>query len=111
MDDERQRALGEFDRLALTERRGSVRVPIHVRPRSSRSAVLGVREGALEVALTAPPADGEANTELLRLLSKVLDVRKTSISIAIGASSRAKVVEVMGMDAAEARTRLGRAKR
>jgi uncharacterized protein len=111
VDDERQRALGEFERLALTERQGSVRVPIHVRPRSSRSAVLGVREGSLEIALTSAPTDGEANAELMKLLSKALDVRRTSISIAIGASSRSKVIEVMGMDAAEARVRLGRAKR
>jgi len=36
-----------------------------VKPRASKSRILGVREGMLEVALAAPPVDGEANAELI----------------------------------------------
>ena len=48
--------------LEMNERAGGVRFSVHVRPKSSRWAILGVREGALEVALTVPPADGAANS-------------------------------------------------
>ena len=106
---EKSGVVDEFDRLELVERAGGVRVPIHVRPRSSRSAILGVREQALDVALRAPPADGAANAELLQLLAKALDVRRGDLTIVVGASGRNKLVEVNGMTGAVARDRLGQA--
>ena len=95
----------------LTERAGAVRFSVHVRPRSSRSAILGVREGALEVALTSPPADGAANAELAKLLARALEVRRGDVNIVIGASSRAKVIEINGMRPDDARARLSGAPR
>jgi uncharacterized protein len=109
--DDADAGLDEFVRLGLTERRGGVRVPVRVRPRSSRSAILGVREGSLDVALTAPPVDGEANGELLRLLAKALGVRQADLSVAVGASGRSKLVDVNGVGAADARAMLARARR
>lgn len=82
-----------------------------VKPRSSRSSVLGVREGALEVALRAAPAEGAANDELRALLARALDVRRSDVTIVLGASSRGKVVEIHGVGVDEARARLARAKR
>jgi uncharacterized protein (TIGR00251 family) len=102
---------GPWTALTLSERAGAVRFPVHVRPRSSRSAILGVREGALDVALTAPPADGAANAELITLLSRALDVRRGAVSIVAGASSRAKLVEVSGLSSDDARGRLSGAPR
>ncbi|MBK8252527.1 MAG: DUF167 domain-containing protein [Polyangiaceae bacterium] len=95
----------------ITDRSFGSRISVHVRPRSSRSAILGVREGALEVALTSPPADGAANSELLGVLAKALDVRRTDLTIAIGMSSRNKVIDVNGVLPDEARRRLQKAKR
>ncbi len=111
VNQERDGVVGEFERLALTERGGAVRVSVHARPRSSRSAILGVREAALDVALTAPPVDGEANAELVKLLARVLEVPKTAVRVIVGASGRSKIVEVAGLDAARARLRLSEAKR
>ncbi|HVY44720.1 MAG TPA: DUF167 domain-containing protein [Minicystis sp.] len=96
----------EWDRLDVSERAGGVRLSVHVRPRSSRSKILGVREGALDVALTSPPADGAANSELLRLVARALGVRATDVSIAVGSSSRSKLIQVNGIGAEEARSRL-----
>jgi uncharacterized protein (TIGR00251 family) len=98
--------IGPWETLALNERAGGVRFSVHVRPRSSRSAILGVRETALEVALTSPPADGAANAELIKLLSRALEVPRGAVSIVVGASSRAKVIEVNGLPADAARARL-----
>jgi len=102
---------GEFDRLILNDRGGGIRMSVHVKPRSSRSAILGVRDGSLEVALTSPPADGAANGELCRLLAGALGVRQTGVEIATGASSRQKLIDVAGVTAADARSRLVGAKR
>jgi len=97
---------GHWEALVLDERAGGVRFSVHVRPRSSRSAILGVREGALDVALTAPPADGAANSELVKLLARALEVRRGDVSIVIGASSRGKVIHVNGVLPSAARSLL-----
>jgi uncharacterized protein (TIGR00251 family) len=89
--------LGPWDALVLDERAGGVRLSVHVRPRSSRSAILGVREGELDVAITAPPVDGAANSEVLKLLARALEVRRGDVSIVVGASSRTKVIQINGM--------------
>lgn len=101
----------EFGRLQIGDHRGAIRVDVAVKPRSSRSTILGVREGALEVALRAAPAEGAANDELRTLLARVLEVRRSDVTIVLGASSRGKVVEVHGVGVDEARARLARAKR
>jgi uncharacterized protein (TIGR00251 family) len=71
---------------------------VRVQPRSSRLAVEGVEEGVLRVRLTAAPAEGAANEQLIRLLAAELGVPKSSIRIIKGRTSRNKVVEVEGMD-------------
>ena len=103
--------VGEWESLAITARSFGSRFSVQVRPKSSRSAILGVRDGALTVALIAPPADGAANAELLRLLAKALDVRKNDLSIEVGLSSRRKLIDVNGVLPEEARARLKRAHR
>jgi uncharacterized protein (TIGR00251 family) len=67
---------------------------VRVKPRASKSRIVGTREGMLEVAVAAPPVDGEANAELLRLLGRELGVRKSGIRIASGEASREKLVHV-----------------
>ncbi len=103
--------MGPWDALLTNDRAGAVRFSVHVRPRSSRSAILGVREGSLDVALTAPPADGAANAELIKLLARALDVRRGDVSVVAGASSRGKLIEVNGMKTVDARARLSGAAR
>jgi uncharacterized protein (TIGR00251 family) len=98
--------MGRWEALVLNERAGGVRFDVHVRPRSARSAILGVRAGALDVALTSPPADGAANSELVKLLTRALDVRRADVRIVVGSSSRSKVIEVNGLLPDEARVRL-----
>jgi uncharacterized protein (TIGR00251 family) len=71
---------------------------VRVQPRASRLAVEGVEEGVLRVRLTAAPADGAANEQLIRLLAAELGVPKASVRIIRGRTSRNKVVEVEGID-------------
>lgn len=102
--------VGDWSRLAISERADDIRISVQVRPKSSRSALLGVREGILDVALTAPPVDGAANAELVRLLARALGVPRSAVEIAHGASGRSKVVAIRGLTGTEARARLAKAK-
>jgi uncharacterized protein (TIGR00251 family) len=82
-------------------------VRVHVKPRASRSRILGEREGALQVSLAAPPADGEANAELVRTLSRQLRVPQSSIQLVSGRTARTKLIAVHGVGIAELKQRLG----
>ncbi len=68
---------------------------LHVRvvPRSSRSAVKQ-ENGGYKVYLTRPAQDGEANEQLVEVLSEYLKIRKYRIRIIKGERSRNKIVEV-----------------
>ena len=86
--------------LQVQDRAGGVRLSVRVKPRASRSRVLGVKEGQLEVAIAAPPVDGQANKELLSTLAKHLGIRRGAITLVAGETSKRKRVEVAGLDSA-----------
>lgn len=85
------------------EMNGEVRFSVQVRPRGSREAIEGSREGALVVRLTAPPVEGEANEALVRLLAARLNVPKAAVRILSGARGRIKRIAVTGVTAEQVR--------
>lgn len=89
--------------LTIEEGAGLVRFEVRVVPRASRDAIVGEHDGALKVALTAPPVEGEANAALVALLAKKLGVAKRDVSLLRGEASRSKRIEVRGVDAAAVR--------
>ncbi len=87
--------------LVTREEAGALVFSVRVAPRASRSAVLGVHEGALKVALTAPPVDGAANAALIAFLAKSLGVPKRDVIIEQGETSRSKRLRVAGVTRAQ----------
>ena len=73
----------------------------HVRvvPRASRSGVAGVQGDALKLRITAPPVEGKANDECIRLLAELLGVKRGRVTIIAGHASRIKTVAVEGLKA------------
>ena len=67
---------------------------VTVKPGSSQEKIVETNPGELTVYLRAKPHDGEANTALIKLLTKHLHVPKTSIVISHGAHSRVKTIEI-----------------
>jgi uncharacterized protein len=98
--------------LTLTEKDGTLRFEVHAKPRAKKSRIVGVREGAsggsnaLEIALAAPPVDGAANAELIRLLALVFGVPKRNVEILRGETSHTKLVAITGLDEETLRARL-----
>ena len=78
---------------------------LHVKPRASRSRVVGVRGGALEVAVTAPPVDGQANAEVVRVVAKYFGVKRRAVEIVSGEGARTKLVSVAGLTAHDVRAK------
>jgi uncharacterized protein YggU (UPF0235/DUF167 family) len=70
------------------------RISVKVKPGCRQASRLEKQEDGSYVAfLHARAHDGEANTELMKLLSKELGVAKTQITIASGAKGRDKIIE------------------
>lgn len=79
---------------------------VRLHPRARKNAITGELDGALKLALTAPPVEGKANQACVEFLAKALRVPRLSITIASGESSRRKVIRVAGLSALELRKRL-----
>ena len=69
-------------------------IEVRVTPSASVSAIVGYRDGVLRVRVAAPPVDGKANRELLRILASALDLPPTSLSIVRGQTSKRKTIVV-----------------
>ena len=79
---------------------------IRVHPRAKKNAITGEIGDALKVALTAPPLEGRANEACVAFFAELLNVSRSSITIAAGETSRNKLIRVSGLSAAEVETRL-----
>ncbi|XP_037009490.2 UPF0235 protein C15orf40 homolog [Artibeus jamaicensis] len=81
--------------------KGCVTVAIHAKPGSKQNAITDLTAEAVSVAIAAPPSEGEANAELCRYLSKVLELRKSDVILDKGAKSREKVVKLLASTSPE----------
>ncbi len=81
---------------------------VRVQPRAKKNAIVGDLGGALKLALTAPPVEGRANEACIAFLAELLNVPRSSVTIAAGQSSRNKVIRVAGMRSDQVRDRLAR---
>lgn len=75
--------------------KGCVTIAIHAKPGAKHNAVTDLTTEAVSVAIAAPPSEGEANAELCRYLSKVLELRKSDVVLDKGSKSREKVVKLL----------------
>ena len=90
----------------VSDSKDGVILRIQVQPRASRDEVVGPHGNALKIRITAPPVAGAANKQLLRFLAKKLKVARSQMSIASGATSRAKSIAIEGISVDEVRQRL-----
>lgn len=88
--------------LTIRESSGGSIFRVHVIPRAARSETAGIQGDALKLRLHAPPVDGKANEECIRLLADLLGVRKSRVTIIAGHTARTKTVAVAGVGAAAA---------
>ena len=75
---------------------GTLTFKVRVVPRASRTELLGEHDGALRIRIAAPPVDGAANDELVRLLAKEFSVPRSAVEISAGQTSKLKTVRIEG---------------
>jgi uncharacterized protein YggU (UPF0235/DUF167 family) len=78
-----------------------LRLMVRLTPRGGRDAIDGVEtladgRNVLKLRVRAAPSDGEANAALLALLARELDLPRSTVTLAAGATARLKTVALTG---------------
>lgn len=93
--------------LDIHEKNEGITLKCYVTPRAKKNSIKGVREGALAVAINAPPLEGRANRELIHLIASALNIPPSRISLLKGERSRNKVLFIQRVSKEYAISRLG----
>jgi uncharacterized protein len=93
--------------IPIHESDGGVTFAVKVHPRARKNAITGELGDAIKVSLIAPPIDGKANEACIEFFAKLLELPRSSVTIASGQGSRAKLIRVVGLSAEEVRRRIG----
>lgn len=81
-------------------------ISVRVQPRASCNSIAMQPDGTLKIRLTAPPAEGQANSALIDYLARCLQLPKRSIQIVTGKAGRRKIVRIEGIHPASLKGRL-----
>ncbi|KAG8221836.1 hypothetical protein J437_LFUL003470 [Ladona fulva] len=76
------------------DKAGNIAIKVLAKPGSKINAVTDISEEGVGIQINAPPVDGEANTELIKYLSSILNIRKSDIQLDKGSRSRQKTIIV-----------------
>jgi len=87
--------------IPVNDSPGGVTFAIRVHPRAKKNAITGEMGDALKLALTAPPVEGRANEACVEFFANLLDVPRSSVTIAAGRNSRHKMIRIAGLSAEE----------
>lgn len=87
--------------IQYSEKDRGLTFAVRIIARASRSEIAGEYNGALRIRIAAPPVEGAANRELIRLLAKTFKLPQNAINIVSGAGSKNKIVRIQGADAAK----------
>ncbi|MDR0476877.1 MAG: DUF167 domain-containing protein [Desulfobulbaceae bacterium] len=79
---------------------------LYIQPKASRNEIVRLHDGALKIAICAPPVDGKANAAVTAFLAATLGVPAKDIAITRGHNNRRKQFAVRGLSAEAIRQKL-----
>jgi uncharacterized protein YggU (UPF0235/DUF167 family) len=85
--------------IAVMSHARGVILPVRAKAGAKANELIDERDGALRVAVTAPPEGGRANEAIVRVLADSLNLRTSQITLLTGAGSRSKRFLVAGITA------------
>ena len=80
--------------VAVRQEGDELWLDLFIQPKASRDQVQGVHGDEQQVAITAPPVDGQANSHLIKYLAKQFKVAKGQVQIVRGELGRHKTVTI-----------------
>jgi hypothetical protein len=73
---------------------------VHVHPRAKRTAITGILDGRVKLALASPPVDGRANEEMQRFFARLFKVSRSAVVLLAGEHTRNKRILIAERDGA-----------
>jgi hypothetical protein len=73
---------------------------VRVHPRAKGTAITGILDGRVKLALASPPVEGRANEELQRFFAKLFKVSRRAVVLLAGEHARNKRVLIAERDGA-----------
>jgi uncharacterized protein (TIGR00251 family) len=95
--------------IAISETAAGCVLAVRAQPGAKRNGVVGEHNGALKVAVSAPPRDGRANEALVEALSAALGVKRGQVELLSGQTGRDKRFLIRGIARGELDRRLTQA--
>ena len=71
-----------------------MKIKVYIQPNSKKSGYAGLHDGMPKLKITAPPASGAANSEIIKIFAKLLNIAKSDITISSGQASRIKILDI-----------------
>lgn len=71
-----------------------MKIKVYIQPNSKKAGYAGIHDGMPKLKITAPPVDGAANAEIIKIFSKLLNIPKSDIIISSGHASRLKILDI-----------------
>jgi len=72
-------------------------ITVQVQPNASQNKITRFEQGVWYLKVAAPPIKGRANQELLKFLSDILGVSRSSLTIEKGMTSKRKLIAIQGL--------------
>lgn len=69
-------------------------IQVKVKPNSRASLLEENEDGTWRAQIKSPPVDGKANEELIALVAKQFECRKSDVSIKSGGAGRVKLIRI-----------------
>ncbi len=93
--------------IAVTDHAEGCVLSVRAQPGARKAGILGEHNGALKVAVTAPPEDGRANQALEAALAEALGLKRAMVELIGGPTSRDKRFLIHGVTKEDLVRRLG----
>lgn len=83
--------------MATLEIQETISFEVIVTPKAARERIGKIHDGALKLYVTVPPEKGKANSAVVSLLARTLDIPLADVKLLSGATSRRKTVAIEGV--------------
>lgn len=78
----------------ICEKNSDIVVSCYIQAGASKSRFCGMFNGNLKIQIKSPPVDGKANIEIIKFLSKSLNISKSSVDIIKGEKQKLKSIKI-----------------
>jgi uncharacterized protein (TIGR00251 family) len=82
--------------IELADHPEGVLLRVRAQPGARKAGLIGERDGALKLAVSAPPENSKANAALVELLRELLGVKRSQVELVRGQTVRDKQFLVRG---------------